>query len=195
MVDHGGNPIPGTHGDATVEIILGATVDISVILQGGSRPDDAWEVPITIKFFSPGADALNDSPIYEFNLTTTKSDDSATCQCPGVMPDTYDITAQAANCPQCSDGNCTLMNVRRDVVISLPSTAVDMDTLLAGDADCNGIINISDFGILAVSFMKSKAEEGYDCRADFDCNGIINISDFGILAVNFMKTSPVECPD
>jgi len=132
------------------------------------------------------------TPIYEFHLITTKSDDTAICQCIGVMPGTYDVTAQAFNCPQCSEGNCTLMNVKRAVVISTPSTAVNMGTLLAGDANCDGIINISDFGILAVSYMCTEGEPCYDCRADFDCNGIINISDFGLLAVNYMKMSPVN---
>jgi len=169
-----------------------AMVDISVVLQGGSRPPEGWEVPITIKFFSPGADVMTDTPIYEFHLTTTKSDNTATCQCIGIMPGTYDVTAKVTSCPQCGDGPCTLMNVRRAVAISAPSAAVNMGTLLAGDANCDGIINISDFGILAVSYMKAEGEPGYDCRADFDCNGIINISDFGLLAVNYMKMSPVD---
>ena len=169
-----------------------AMVDISVVLQGGSRPPEGWEVPITIKFFSPGADVMIDTPTYEFHLTTTKSDGTATCQCVGVMPGTYDITAQASNCPECTEGNCTLTNVRRSVVISAPSTAVDMGTLLAGDANCDGIINISDFGILAVAYMCTEGEPCYDCRADFDCNGIINISDFGLLAVNYMQMSPID---
>jgi clostripain len=191
-VDFGGSPIPGIHGDATVEIIPGAIVDVSVVFQGSSRPPEAWEVPITIKFFSPGADVMIDTPIYEFNLTTTKSDGTATCQCVGVMPGTCDITAQASNCPECEEGNCTLMNLRQGVVISAPSTAVDMGILLAGDANCNGIININDFGILAVSYMCIEGEPCYDCRADFDCNGIINISDFGLLAVNYMQISPID---
>jgi parallel beta-helix repeat protein len=167
-------------------------VDISVVLQGGSRPPEGWEVPITIKFFSPGADVMTDTPIYECHCTTTKSDGTATCQCVGVMPDTYDITAQASNCPQCEKGNCTLTNFKRSVVISAPSTAVDMGILLAGDANCDGIINISDFGILAVSYMCTEGEPCYDCRVDFDCNGIINISDFGLLAVNYMEMSPID---
>jgi hypothetical protein len=78
------------------------------------------------------------------------------------------------------------------VTISLPSTSIDMGTLLEGDADNDGIVNISDFGILAVSFGKMDGEPGYDDRADFDRNGIINISDFGLLAVDFMKMSPIE---
>jgi len=183
IVDFGGNPIPGTHGDATVEIIPGALVDLSAVLQGGSRPDEGWEVPITIKFFSPGADVMTDTPVEQFDLTTTKSGSTAICQCTGVMPDTYDITAVSEH---------TLINVKRDVVISTPSTAVDMGTLLEGNANDDIIINISDFGILAVSYMKMDGEPGYDARADFDRNGIINISDFGLLAVNYMKISPID---
>ena len=161
-----------------------ATVDISVVLQGGSRPPEGWEVPITIKFFSPGADVITDTPIDQFDLTTTKADGTAICQCT-VAPDTYDITAVSEH---------TLIKVKRGVVISTPSTAVDMGTLLEGNANDDSIINISDFGILAVSYMCTVGEPCYDCRADFDCSGIINISDFGLLAVNYMKMSPVDIP-
>jgi hypothetical protein len=160
----------------------GVTVDISVVLQGGSRPPESWEVPITIKFFSPGADVMTDIPLEQFDLTTTKSDSTAVCQC-SVAADTYDITAVSEH---------TLINVKRDVVISAPSTAVDMGTLLEGNANDDIIINISDFGILAVSYMCTDGEPGYDARADFDLNGIINISDFGLLAVNYMEMSPVD---
>ena len=185
-VVYGEDALPGTHGDAIVKIIPGVRVDISVILQGGGRPGEGWVVPITINFFEPGADVLNDTPVYEFDLTTVKSDSKATCQCIGILPDTYDITVVSEH---------TLMNVRRDVVISVPSRSVDMCTLLEGNANDDNTINISDFGILAVSFMKSEGEEGYDARADFDRNGIIDIHDFGLLAVSFMITSPVDCSE
>ena len=181
-VDIGGNPIPGIHGDATVEIIPGAMVDISVVLQGGSRPEVGWEVPITIKFFNPGADVITDTPLEQFDLTTTKSDGTAVCQCT-VAPGTYDVTILSEH---------TLINVKRNVVISTPSTAVDMGILLEGNANDDGIINISDFGILAVAYMCTEGEPCYDARADFDCNGIVNISDFGLLAVNYMEMSPID---
>jgi len=181
VVDYSGNDVTGTLTGGTV-CISEATVDISVVLQGGSRPPEGWEVPITIKFFSPGADVMTDSPVAQFDLTTTKSGSTATCQCT-VAPGTYDVTVVSEH---------TLINVKRDVVISTPSTAVDMGTLLEGNANDDNIINISDFGILAVSFMCTEGEPGYDPRADFDRNGIINISDFGLLAVNYMKMSPFD---
>ena len=187
-VDYAGGDITGTLRGATVGINP-PMVEISVILQGSSRPDpEGWVVPITLKFFSPEANVLSDSPLYEFNLTTdkAKADDTAICQCTGVTPDTYDITTVSEH---------TLMNVRSGVAISAAYTLVDMCTLLEGNANDDNIINISDFGILAVSFMTLDGEEGYDAKADFERNGIIDIHDFGMLAVNFMKTSPVECAD
>lgn len=87
-----------------------------------------------------------------------------------------------------------LISVKRNLAISAPSIVVDMGILLEGSANNDHIINISDFGILAVSFMKSTGQLGFDARADFDRNGIINISDFGLLAINFMRTSPVTVP-
>ncbi|MCK4722972.1 MAG: hypothetical protein KAT75_06695, partial [Dehalococcoidia bacterium] len=109
--DYSGNDVTGT---ITRAFAVGALteVDISVVLQGGSRPDEGWAVPITIKFFSPGADVMSDSPLYEFSLTTTKSDGIATCQCTGVLPGTYDITVAS---------NHTLINVKRSVIILPPS--------------------------------------------------------------------------
>jgi hypothetical protein len=125
---------------------------------------------------------MTDTPLEQFDLTTTKPDSTAVCQCT-VAPGTYDITAVSEH---------TLINVKRNVVISTPSAAVDMGTLLEGNANDDIIINISDFGVLAVSYMKTDGQPGYDARADFDRNGIINISDFGLLAVNYMKVSPIN---
>jgi hypothetical protein len=181
-VDHAGGDVTGTITGGTVHISSGTRVDISAVLQGGSRPPEGWEVPITVKFFSPGADVMTVIPLEQCDLTTTKSGSTAVCQC-SVAPGTYDITVVSEH---------TLINVRRNVVISGPSTAVDMGILLEGNANDDDIINISDFGILAESYMKMAGEPGYDARADFDRNGIVNITDFGLLADNYIKMSPVD---
>jgi hypothetical protein len=159
-----------------------ATVDISVVLQGAARPDEGWVVPITIKFFSPGANVMTDTPIEQFDLTTTKSGSTATCQC-AVPPGSYDITAVSEH---------TIVNVKTNVAISAPSTAVDMGTLVEGNANDDIQINITDFSILASSFGTTSVDPGYDARADFDRNGFINISDFSLLAMNFTKMSPID---
>lgn len=158
-----------------------ATLNMSVVLQGGSRPDTGWVIPVTVRLFIAGGNILSDAPLYIFNLITTKSGATATCNATGIQPRTYDITIVSEH---------TLMNVKRSVVISSPSTWVNMGTLLEGNANDDFLVNISDFGILAVSFMRTSGQPGFDARADFDQNGIIDISDFGLLAVNFMQTSP-----
>lgn len=161
------------------------TVEMSMVLEGGARPDAGWVVPVTAKIFTPGADVMVDTPVAEFNLTTAKSGGRAVCQCE-LPSGTYDVTIVSEH---------TLTNVRRDVIISSSSTSIDMGTLIEADANNDGIINISDFGILAVAFGKVEGESGYDYRADFDRSGIINISDFGLLAVNYAKLSPIEVTD
>ena len=158
--------------------------NISALLQGGSRPDPAgWAVPLTVKFFNPGADVLTATPVYSFNLSTAKSGTTAVCQATGVNTGTYDITAVSPH---------TLINLKKNVVISAPTTDVNMGTLLEGNADDNNVVNISDFGVLALAYGKTVGQEGYDARANFDRNNIVNIQDFGLLAVNYSKTSPVE---
>ena len=74
---------------------------------------------------------MTDTPVEQFDLTTTKSGSTAICQCT-VAPGTYDITAVSEH---------TLINVKRNVVISTPSTAVDMGTLLEGNAN-DDVVNM-----------------------------------------------------
>ena len=177
MSDYLAQEISATWVGDSVDVVTGATVDVSVVLQGGSRPDAGWAVPITIKFFTPGADVLNDSPVAQFDLTPTKPGSTAISSATPVASGTYDITAVSEH---------TLVNVRRDVAVSTPSTAVDMGTLLEGNVNNDSLVNISDFSGLAGSFMKSDGQAGYNAMADFDRNAIVNIADFGLLATNFM---------
>lgn len=175
---------PHDHQATTKEIISTAEINVSAILQGGARPDPAgWTIPVTVKFFSPGADVLVDPEILRFNVNTVKSNGTAICQCVDVVPGTYDVSVGSEH---------TLINVMRNVVIAVPYMSLNMGTLLEGDANSDGIVNITDFSILAASFMKMEGEEGFEPGADFDYNGIINISDFGLLAVNFLKSSPID---
>jgi hypothetical protein len=168
----------------------GVPVSISVVLQGRNRPDAGWVVPLTISFFPPEADVFNDAAVYEFKLTTTKSaaGSTAICEIPGIAPGIYDVTVQ---------GESTLMNVKRGVVISLPKTSVDLGTLLEGDANQDNMIDFADFAILAMNWLASNTNGGKDNRADFDRNGLINAADLYLLTTNWplggwLKTSPVE---
>jgi len=181
--------IPASHIPQAIVSIgpIGVLVSISVALQGHSRPDAGWIVPLTVKFFPPGTDVLNDTPTYNFLLTTTKSADgsAAICEATPVALGTYDIAVI---------GEHTLMNVKRSVVISAPKTSVDMGTLLEGDANQDNIINLYDLAILSMCWLAPKAQADYDIRTDFDRNGLINAADLYLLAANWLRSSPVEIP-
>ena len=88
-------------------------VRINVSLQGANRPYlTGWEVPLKIGFFTPGADVLSDTPLYDFGGTATATEidcaRKATIVVGPVNSGTYDITA---------DSSTTLSNVRRGVHI------------------------------------------------------------------------------
>ncbi|MDY6836110.1 MAG: right-handed parallel beta-helix repeat-containing protein [Chloroflexota bacterium] len=180
-------------GDGNTTVDMGAdearetaTVDVSLVLQGGARPDpDGWEIPAIVKVFPAGSDVINDVPLYEFSVVTSKSGSTAGCQVTGIAPDVYDISVVSGH---------TLTNVKRSVLISVPSTAVDIGTLLEGNANNDHIISIIDFGMLSAAYGTTQGDIDYNPDADFDRSGAINISDFGLLAANYMQTSPIEIP-
>jgi hypothetical protein len=179
--------IPSSHVPQAIVSIgpIEAVVSISVALQGDNRPDAEWAIPLTVKFFTPGADVFGDTPVYEFNVTTAKSadGDTAVCEATGVAPGTYDITVQS---------DYTLMNIRKNVTISDPNTSVDMGTLLEGNASLDNRIDLDDFAILSMSWLSSEPQAEYNARADFDHNNLIDIADLCILATNWLSNSPVE---
>jgi len=164
---------------------LEAQVSVSVVLQGHGRPDAGWVVPLTVKFFTHGANLLNDSPIYASAVTTRRSEtgSAAVCEVAGIVPGTYDITVL---------GESTLMNAIKSVVISAPRTSVDLGTLLEGDVNHDAIINLDDYAILSKYWLAFDSEIDYDIRADFDRNGHVNAADLYLLATNWLRISPVE---
>jgi dipeptidyl aminopeptidase/acylaminoacyl peptidase len=166
-----------------------ADINIRVTLQGGSRPDAGWVVPLTVKLFTPGTstpvNVLTAAPVYTFNPTTLRNGTNAVAQISGVTPGTYDISVVSPGC---------LTNVRRGVIISAVANDISLGTLLAGNANDDNKINIQDFGVLAASYARGVGETGYDARADFDRSGRINIADFGLLAASYAKNAPVAVP-
>ena len=160
-----------------------ADVDISVELEGADRPLSGYNIPLTVQFFEPGSDPFTEPALYEFTPTTSESDRQAICQVTNLLADTYDIATVSEH---------TLMNIKRNVLISSPSTTVHMGTLLEGNANDDKQVNIIDFSILSASYMTSAGDAGYDARADFDRNDIIDIRDFGLLGKNYSQESPIE---
>lgn len=65
------------------------------------------------------------------------------------------------------------------------ATAVLLRYTRTGDANLDGITNISDFSALAANFNQS----GAWVKGDFNYDGVVNISDFSLLAANFNQSA------
>lgn len=68
---------------------------------------------------------------------------------------------------------------------NLPTVALEMGLMKAGDCDNNNVVNATDFSILKTSFGKSVGDPGYDDRADLTGDQVVNVTDFNYLRNNF----------
>jgi len=68
------------------------------------------------------------------------------------------------------------------VVKGLPPGEIEVKYTLLGDANLDGLVNGSDFNILAANFNQSIT--GWD-EGDFNYDGLVNAADFNELAANF----------
>jgi hypothetical protein len=164
----------------------GATVEISVTLMGNRTVESQCIIPVTIKFFTPGADVISDIPLYSIDTTTVMTGTSAAnATVIGIAPGTYDITIVSEH---------TLTNVKKNVVISSPYTPVNLGTLLEGDANSSGKVDILDVSTLIPAYGKSSGDPGYNPMADFDRNGKVDILDVSTLIPAYGKQSPILVP-
>jgi autotransporter-associated beta strand protein len=72
------------------------------------------------------------------------------------------------------------------VVAGLSSGQIEVVYTLYGDANLDGVVNGTDFAILASNF--GQAEVGWD-KGDFNYDGVVNGTDFALLAANFGQTA------
>jgi len=143
----------------------GTTISGKIQLQ--SRTDHSAQVTIEIR--NPGVT----TPL-ETRVVNTSSDGSYTLNLTSAAG-TYDIAAKA-------DGflRQTLQNV------TIPSSSVNF-SLLAGDADGDNDVDLSDFNILAASFGSVQGDPNYNSSCDFNGNGSVDLPDFAYLAGNFLQ--------
>jgi len=73
-------------------------------------------------------------------------------------------------------------DAKDNVVSGLASGQIEVAYTLLGDANLDGLVNGSDFNILAANFNQSIT--GWD-QGDFNYDGLVNASDFNVLAANF----------
>ena len=66
----------------------------------------------------------------------------------------------------------------------LATDTIEIKYTLLGDANLDGVVDGTDFGILAANF--NKGVTGWD-QGDFDYDNVVDGSDFGFMAANFNK--------
>jgi len=118
------------------------TARVTFEFEGGGRPQpEGWEQHVTIKFLAGEQEVL----VVEDKSTFDPDNTLAFVDVAGIEPGTYDISVV---------GPATLTSIRQNVQILGATNQVHLGVLLSGDIDGNGIINISDFGLLSKNFLE-----------------------------------------
>jgi hypothetical protein len=183
--DTQGTRVTGTTDSATYAITSESNLFVSVGLQGANRPDSAWVIPLTVKFFAAGANISSADPIYSFTSTAAKVSNTAAILCSGILVGVYDVTAVSSH---------TLLNIKRNVSVTASTTQLSLGTLMEGNANNDDRININDFSIFVGSYGSIEGDIEYSANADFDGGGAVDIADFSLLSGNYSKISPIEIP-
>jgi hypothetical protein len=184
--DNQGTEVTGTTNSATYAITSESDIFVSVGLQGANRPDSAWAIPLTVEFFSLGADIWTAEPVYRFTSTATKTSNKAAILCPSILAGNYDVTAVSPH---------TLLNIKKNVSITASTTELSLGTLLEGNANNDDRIDIDDFSLFVGSYGSIEGDSEYGANTDFDGCGSVDIADFSLLSGNYSKISPIEIPN
>jgi len=189
LIDESSAPIANSAVNAPITITAApetADVEVAVGLQGSRTVEAQCIMPVTVKFFTPGADVMADVPVYSQTVTTSKTGANlAGATVTGVEPGTYDVSIISEH---------TLTNVKTNVTVAAPTTAVDMGTFSEGDANGDGEVTFLDISTLVPSYSKSEGDPGFNPLVDFDRSGNVDFLDVSVFVPNYQKQSPITVP-
>jgi len=153
------------------------TLALQVALQGrGEAPSARWAVPIAVVLTDP-----SDGPVRHTYDVTCDAQGQLTIT--DIPQGVYDVLTRRAT---------SLVNVCRARSLGPGTHVLNMGTLLEGDTNQDGSINIFDFALLASSYGTQAGSPGYDGRADLNEDNSVDIFDFALLASNYGTTGPLE---
>ncbi|WP_274475915.1 HYR domain-containing protein [Mangrovimonas aestuarii] len=153
--------------DQIVSVVETAEFNITLNVSLQGRLD--YSGPYEITFYS-----TNDliTPAYVFNEVADSAGNLSLSS--AISLDNYIIVLKY------------FLYLQRAESISISSNGTfNIEMLLAGDANNNNTINISDYGILEGSFGLSEGNTGYSPNADFNGDQTVNIIDFSLLSGNY----------
>jgi hypothetical protein len=82
------------------------------------------------------------------------------------------------------------ITIRDDALTNLGDAFVRIPIACAGDANADGLVNITDLGIVLSVFGLTHSDSGFNDGADFNGDGVINITDLGTLLAAFGTPCP-----
>lgn len=86
----------------------------------------------------------------------------------------------------------SMFNTRNDgSYFNVPTVSNDYTIAMAGDADLNGKVDLTDLSLLASKWNKSSDWYG----GDFDNSGYTDLTDLSLLASNWGRTAQVSVPE
>lgn len=123
----------------------GADIFGQIVLDGSLRPASGWAIPLLV--------TLTASPVQTYIVTTTtKVDSTAVFTVPDVAPGTYTMTIVGAH---------NLANRKLSLVVTPPTTTVNMGMLREGNINMDSQVNIVDFGLLVKHYLTSSSPAHY----------------------------------
>lgn len=156
---------PAALGTTTAQVMSNRTVTGTIDLQGRTLNSGAQP-------------ALAVGAVQGYGPFSATTPDTGTYSLSGVVDDTYALSVEM---PRYLDLQ------PRNVTISASKTSIALLRLIAGDANDDGSITISDVSIVGAMYAKSGAGLT-DPRGDIDGNNIVNIYDLVLVGGGFGKT-------
>lgn len=169
-------------------------IDLTVHLQrpNSPAPSAPWAVPVTLSFYTPGSDPLTVPSIVDY--TVTLGNDGKWSGNFTLEPGVYDVRIRNLH---------TLRNVKESLALNSTANAVDMGTLLEGDANASNSVGSPDFVLLRNAYFTNQSDPActppvnpgdppcWDPRADFDEDNRIRSSDFSLMSLNYFKSGDI----
>jgi hypothetical protein len=142
------------------------------------------------------SEAIDAATVQATDLTATQllSTGSTVNFVPTSVQQSADRGTLTFTLPALPDGNYLFRlntnSVSDDAGIPLVGAVIIEDAttfVLAGDANRDRSVDVSDLGILATNWQRTGKNFG---EADFNYDGVVDVSDLGILATNWQKSLP-----
>ncbi len=169
-----------------------------VKLQGGERPGESYNLPLTLNLYDPGVvlcsdNILSEEPLYSFTAGDGLSITGTDSETQTVY---FQSTLPGGAYHMCLSNTYTLHNVICNYVIAQNGQHLNMETLLFGNANCDARVSGGDFAMLLNDYWEQEGDPAWNNgRCDFDGNGQVTGLDYSIMAFNYSASSPVICSE